>query len=179
MFVQVYFTDVGITATAVSAILLVTKIWDAVNDPIFGIIVDKVRWKHGRFLPWIRISLVLVALTSMGIFMMPSGLPMGGKIAWAVVSYMLWDAAYTTCDVPIFALSTTMTDRVDERAAILSFGRLLATLGLMIVIMLLPSIRPALGWTMTAAVLVVAGLVTMVPLCFVVKERETGSARRA
>lgn len=171
MFIQVYFTDMGITASAVAIILLVTKIWDAVNDPIFGIIVDRTRFKKGRFMPWIRISLVFIAATTMFIFLMPISASPMAKIVWAVISYILWDIAYTVCDVPIFALSTSMTDNMNERTAILSLGRFMGTIGSMAIVVLLPTIRPVLGWTATAAIITIAGFIFMIPLCFIGKER--------
>lgn len=46
-----YFTDVGITAALVAVVALITKVWDAINDPIFGMIMDKVHFKKGNFSP--------------------------------------------------------------------------------------------------------------------------------
>ena len=138
---QTLYSDMGITATAVAAIMLITKVWDAVNDPLFGVMIDKVRFKKGRFMPWIRISLPLIAVSSLLMFMMPSSASMGVKIAWAVISYVAWDMSYTLCDVPIFVLPTSMTDNIKERTSILALGRYLAMFGIMMPMMLLPVLQ--------------------------------------
>jgi len=71
-YMNIYFTDVGISALAVAAIALAVKIWDAVNDPIFGGIVDKVKFKKGVFLPWLKISLVGIPVTTVLLFAIPA-----------------------------------------------------------------------------------------------------------
>lgn len=110
-----YFTDVGITPAAVAVVALITKIWDAVNDPIFGALMDKIRFKKGKFIPWLRISMIVTPLSTILVFAIPAGIPMWGKILWATVAYMLWDTAYTICDVPIYGLVTTITGDQAER----------------------------------------------------------------
>ena len=55
-YLQLYMTDIGISAVAVGIIFMFAKVWDAVNDPIFGVMVDKVTLKGGKYRPWLRIS---------------------------------------------------------------------------------------------------------------------------
>ncbi len=57
-YMTTYFTDIGITAALVAIVALITKVWDAINDPIFGMIMDKVNFKKGKFLPWLQISVI-------------------------------------------------------------------------------------------------------------------------
>lgn len=70
---------------------------------------DKIRFKKGKFIPWLRISMIVTPLSTILVFAIPTGIPMWGKILWATVAYMLWDTAYTICDVPIYGLVTTIT----------------------------------------------------------------------
>ncbi len=169
--VQVMFADVGITAAAVAVILLVTKIWDAVNDPLFGILIDKIRFKRGRFLPWLRISLPVITISSIFLFFLPASASPAAKIAWAIIGYVAWDMSYTLCDVPIFVLPTSMTDNIKERTGILAIGRYIATFGIIGVMVALPMVQARLGWAMTGLVLSILGAVTMIPLLFKGKER--------
>ena len=169
--VQSLFNDVGITTTMVALILLVTKAWDAINDPLFGVIIDKVRFKKGRFMPWIRISTPLIAVSSMFLFALPSNIAPGAKIAWAIVGYVAWDMSYTLCDVPIFVLPTSMTDNVKERTSILSVGRYLGTIGIALAIVLLPMIQESIGWRNIGLLYSILGVVLMLPLFFSGKER--------
>ena len=101
-YMTTYFTDIGITAALVAIVALITKVWDAINDPIFGMIMDKVNFKKGKFLPWLQISVIAIPVATILLFTIPTGIPMMAKIIWATLAYMLWDTAYTLCDVPIF-----------------------------------------------------------------------------
>lgn len=118
------FTDIGITAALVAIVALITKVWDAINDPIFGMIMDKVNFKKGKFLPWLQISVIAIPVATILLFTIPTGIPMMAKIIWATLAYMLWDTAYTLCDVPIFGIVTTMTTDQKERISLNSIGRM-------------------------------------------------------
>lgn len=171
-FLQTYFMDAGISAAATAVVVLIVKVWDAVNDPIFGGIVDKVKFKKGKFVPWLKISLLGIPVATILIFAIPSGLPVWAKITWAVVSYMLWDTAYTICDVPIFGLVTTMTDNQNERTTLMSIGRVCAMIASMIVYIVVPMFREAIGgWLLTIVLLSIIAVITMFPICFCAKER--------
>lgn len=171
-YMNIYFTDVGISALAVAAIALIVKIWDAINDPIFGGIVDKVKFKKGVFLPWLKISLVGIPVATILLFSIPGGLSPMAKIIWACVAYVLWDTTYTLCDVPIYGLVTTMTDVQQERTTLNAAGRIGAALGGGALTIVIPLFREMLGgWTATVVFLSVVGAITMLPICFSAKER--------
>nr|HQA05961.1 MFS transporter [Clostridiales bacterium] len=110
-----YLAMIGVSMTKISAVVLIVKIWDAFNDPIFGWIFDKVKFKSGqKSLPWLKISLLAIPLTTIFMFAIPSGLDEGMKLFWFGAAYVLWDTAYTICDVPIYSMVTTMTDNLHE-----------------------------------------------------------------
>jgi Na+/melibiose symporter-like transporter len=136
--------------------------------------VDRVQFKKGKFVPWLRISLVAIPLATIFLFAMQPGMALGLKIFWATLGYVLWDAAYTICDVPIFGLVTTITDNLQERTVFISIGRVLGIAAAIIVSVAIGNIREALGgWLGTTVVLSVIGLITMIPICFTAKERFT------
>lgn len=174
LYTATFLLDVGISAYTVTVVMLIVKIWDAVNDPIFGGIVDRVKFKKGKFVPWLKMSLIAIPIATVLMFAIPSGIPNGAKIAWAVLSYMLWDTAYTICDVPIFGLVTTLTDNQAERTSLQAIGRVAAMLASMIVYVVVPVFREAIGgWLPTIFVLAVIALITMIPICFKAQERIT------
>lgn len=171
-FLITFFTDVGIPAATLSVILLVVKVWDAINDPIFGGVIDRIRLKSGKFIPWLRVSLAAIPLTTIALFAIPSGISLTAKIIWAAVGYILWDTAYTICDVPIFGLITTMTDNQEERNSIMSFGRVCGILGVLIVSVVIPLFRTAMGgWFTSVLVISLVGVLFLLPICFTGKER--------
>jgi len=169
--VHTLFSDAGITAATVAGIIFITKLWDAINDPLIGVLIDKIRFKKGRFLPWIRISLPLIAITSIFLFFLPTSASVGVKIFWAILGYVAWDMSFTFSDVPIYVLPTSMTDNVKERSGILGLGRYLAVVGIMIGSILIPVLQFRLGWFGVGIVFTIIGVATMIPLCFKAKER--------
>lgn len=170
-FLQIFLTDQGVTAAAVASIFLVAKIWDAINDPIFGVIIDRSKPKSGKFLPWVRLSILPIAVTTILIFAMPSSLSLNAKIAWTAIAYLLWDLAYTLCDAPIFALTTAMTENIQERTVLLSINRLGGMLGALIIGLAVPLLYPNAGWLPTAIGLAILGVATMFPVTRLAKER--------
>ncbi len=112
----------GIDVEKAAGITLLIKIWDAVNDAIFGCIFDKVRFKSGKkFIPWLKISLIAIPVSTVLLFSMPKDGSEAFKLAWYAITYILWDTAYTLCDVPIYGMVTAMTERLDERTALQSY----------------------------------------------------------
>ncbi len=177
-FIALFLMNRGIEEAAIAGILLAPKIWDAVNDPLFGIIVDKSHLKGGRFLPWLRISWILIPLFTVMIFAMPSGLPYGAKVAWAFIGYVLWSMSYTVCDAPIFALSTAMSTHVDERTEILSMGRMFATITCVVITLVVESVYLSTGWLVLSIVLSIAAMLTMLPILILGKERSKTPASK-
>jgi len=172
MYLTTFFMDVGIPALTVSGMVLVVKIWDAINDPIFGGMVDKIKFKKGKFLPWVRISLFFIPLTTIFMFAIPSSLSVNAKVIWAVIGYILWDTAYTVCDVPIFGIVTTMTDVQQERTTIYAFGRVAAMAAALVVSVIIPIFRVAIGgWLPTVIILSLIAFFTMSLICIKAKER--------
>ena len=171
-YMTTYFTDVGITAALVAVVALITKVWDAINDPIFGMIMDKVHFKKGKFLPWLRMSVIAIPVSTILLFVIPTGIPLVAKVIWATLAYMLWDTAYTLCDVPIFGIVTTMTLDQKERVSLNSIGRIFAIFAGIVTGILLPLVRQSLGgWATTVIVLSILSAAMMIPMCLFAKER--------
>ena len=174
-FMATYLMMNGIDLGKIAVVTLIVKIWDAVNDPMFGIIFDKIKFKNGqKCLPWIRLSVGLVPISTVLIFIIPSGMAQSGKLIWFMIAYLLWDSSYTVCDVPIYSMVTTMTDNINERNTLMSLGRLFSGAGMGLSGMLctlLVSEKVGLSFSPTVILLSVLGLLFMIPLCFAGKER--------
>ena len=111
-FLQIFLTDQSVTAAAPASIFLVSKIWDVVNDPIVGVIIDRSKPKGGKFLPWVRFLIIPIAVITILIFAMPSALSLTAKIVWTAIAYLLWELAYTLCHAPAYALTTAITENI-------------------------------------------------------------------
>lgn len=175
-----YLMFLGIDLTKTATVMLIVKVWDAVNDALFGAIFDKVRFKSGlKCLPWLRISAAFIPLATILIFIIPQGAAETVKLAWFAIAYLLWDTAYTFCDVPIFTMVTTMTDRLDERNSLMARGRIFSGGGMAIAGVLctvLVSEQVGLGFGATAALLSALGCLLMIPICVKGKERNYNAA---
>ena len=174
-FISTYLAMQGIDLAKVALVLLIVKIWDAVNDPIFGYIFDKVQFKSGqKSLPWLRIATALIPVVTIILFSIPSGLSETGKLVWFGVAYVLWDTVYTLTDVPAYAMLNTMTDNLQERNTLLSINRVFSGGGVVIygvVLPLLISENVGMSASMAVAILSIFSALTMVPLSLNCKER--------
>ena len=122
-YMNTYLLMQGIDLAKIAVILLLVKCWDAVNDPLFAYIFDRIKFKKEKCLPWLRIAALLMPIASIGFFNMPGGMSEFGKLAWFTVFYVLWDATYTICDVPFFSMTTTMSIDMNERNMLFSVAR--------------------------------------------------------
>ncbi len=164
----------GIQLAQVAFAMVAVKLWDAFSDTFFGIIFDKVRFKSGRSLPWLRIAMIIVPLMTIIVFNIPTGLDSGQKLLWFTISYILWDFCYTISDVPIYNLVTLMTTSTDERNTILSIARMAALVGTFISSMIatyMVSEKGGFTFGMTAIVLSAIMFLLMLPVSFFAKER--------
>lgn len=107
-YLSVFYTDVvGLTPAVTAAILLIARIWDGINDPMFGAIAQRTNTKKGRFRPYIFYGAPLLALFSMLTFTtFGSG---NTVIIWAAVTYIGCGMLYTVVNLSYGSLSTVMT----------------------------------------------------------------------
>ncbi len=173
-YIETFLTDIGIAAATAAAILIIPKLWDAVNDVLFGYIVDRHMFKNGqKFMPWVRIGTSAVGITTVALFAIPASMSSAGKVAWFLVAYILFDLCYTILDAPAFAVTTVMTSNVQERTGIIAGGKLWSMVGGVVSTVIIPMIRPKLGWLTACIVFVVVSIILMIPMLFTVKERHS------
>jgi GPH family glycoside/pentoside/hexuronide:cation symporter len=120
-FLLYFFTDVArIPPALAGVILLITKIFDAVNDPLVGMISDRVRTPWGRRRPWFLFGAIPFGITFFLLFLVPGWGQTGLFIYYLVVSLML-DLAFTVVNVPYTALTAELTRDYDERTRLNSY----------------------------------------------------------
>ena len=112
----------GLNGAFIGAMMLVVRIWDAINDPILGSLADHTNSKLGRFRPYI-LSVVPMAVVFVLLFFVPD-LGMVGKMVYYTVIYVLFDVFYTLLEIPYFGLTGSMTHDPQERASITAWSRI-------------------------------------------------------
>lgn len=108
-YLAVFYTDVfGLTAGAVAILFLVAKIWDGINDPMMGTIMERTHTKWGRFRPYITIGAPLLVIFTILTFTVP-GFGETGKLVYAYITYIGLGMVYTMTNVPYQGLPAVMT----------------------------------------------------------------------
>lgn len=165
----------GIDPIKSGAVVMAVKVWDAVNDAIFGVIFDKIRFKSGKkYIPWLKIACALTPAATVAVFIMPNAASETVKLIWFALAYIIWDTAYTICDVPAFGIITSMTSNVEERNTILSLKGITGGIGsalTTVVVSLFISQSINIGYGFTSIIIAVIAAATMFPVCFKCQER--------
>lgn len=179
MYLSVFYTLIlKVNPVHIGILMLITKIWDAVNDPIIGAIVDSRKAPAGRkFIPWIRaFSFPMAVMCVLG-FLNVSNLAYGLRLCYMFVTYVLYEALYTCVNVPFGTLSSVMTDEVRHRTALSRYRSMGGTIFMTVIVFVGPLFlyvdnQPVAGrFLMLAAIFALVGLLCLQITCVWCKER--------
>lgn len=125
-FLMAFYTDGALVAPALaSSALLVGKIWDAINDPLFGWLSDRTNSRFGKRRVYMIFAAIPLAISIMLLWFMPQGLGDVGAFFWIVLTFILFDTLWTMTNVPYYALTAELTDDYDERASLTAYRMVL------------------------------------------------------
>ncbi len=143
-YLTVFMTDaIGFPVIGVAILMLCARIYDALNDPIMGSIVDRTRTKWGKCRPYMKWMAFPIAAMTVVCFL-PWYPNNDGGFAAISIMYIVWGMVYTVADVPYWGLSTAMSNDTYRRGNLLTIARLFCTLGAGIVTVFTPIITQAL-----------------------------------
>ena len=129
-YVMYYYQDIlGISATFVGVVLMAARVFDALNDPFMGIIVEKSNPKFGKFSTWILSGSILNAFVLYALFSVPSALSGGGLRTYFAIIYVLWGVTYTMMDIPFWSMIPAVTREAEDREKLSVVGRTCAGIG--------------------------------------------------
>lgn len=118
-FLMIFYTDVfGISMSAVATLMLFSRFWDAINDPIIGGLSDKTHTRWGRYRPWLLFAAPLTALVLILTFWAHPDWSQTHKIVYMAVTYCILVLGYTCVNIPYGTLCGAMTQNMTERAQI-------------------------------------------------------------
>lgn len=160
IFLLYYYTDVfGIAPAAVGTLFVVARFWDAVSDPIVGLISDRTNTRFGKYRPYLLWMALPFGLIGYLAFANPD-LSEAGKLVYAYATYIGLMTIYTAINVPYSALMGVMTPVPAERTSLASFrfvgafsGTLLISLSVRPLVRELGGDDEALGFKLTMALL--------------------------
>lgn len=148
MYLIFYLTDIlGISSASlwwINGIILVARIFDALNDPIMGVIVDNTRTKYGKFKPWIAFGAIASGIVTILLFT-DFGFTGTGFVLVFGILYFLWGIAYTTNDISYWSMLPSLSMEQQERERIGSFAKICANVGLFTVVAGLVPLTTMLG----------------------------------
>ena len=117
-FLPFFYSNVfGLSLADAGVLMLVTRIWDAVSDPMMGIIADRTKTRWGKYRPYLLFFALPFAVCGVMLFTTPET----GKKVWAYVTYLLMMTVYTGINVPYGSLLNVMTSDSDEKSVLSSF----------------------------------------------------------
>lgn len=114
-------TQLGVAAGVAGAILLVSRLYDAVSDPMMGIISDNVATRWGRRRPWLLLGALLCPIGCIAIFAAPAFENSWWTVAYLTAALLLYFSGYSAFNVPYLAMPTEMTDSPLERTSIMAY----------------------------------------------------------
>lgn len=146
-----------IPAMTVSIIFTIARIFDAFNDPIMGMLVDRTRSKHGKCVPYLRLApipimiVTILCYVSLGFYGDGSAALDTGISVWAAFTYILWGMLYTMGDIPLWGVTSLMTEDEEHRNKLLTAARIVAAIGGGAIMLSMQSMALGLGGTLSSA----------------------------
>ena len=117
-FLPFFYSNVfGLSLADAGILMLVTRIWDAVSDPMMGIIADRTKTRWGKYRPYLMFFALPFAVCGVLLFTTPEN----GKTVWAYVTYIMMMTVYTGINVPYGSLLNVMTADSDEKSVLSSY----------------------------------------------------------
>jgi GPH family glycoside/pentoside/hexuronide:cation symporter len=178
----VYCTDcLGINPTSLGTLVIIWTIWDAINDPMMGALMDKVfarkQNKNGKFRPWLLRSTPLLAVTAIALWIVPTFFEGITLLVMLFVCKILYEGAYTMFNIPMGSLLSAMSKNDAERASLSSARGVGSMIGNMVPAMLAPIIlgmfdtRDSKPYAIIAIICAVVGFVICLLHYFYTEER--------
>ena len=161
--------------------MMIALLWDGINDPIMGFILEKCHFRAGKFRPWIAIGAIGNAICVALMFLVPSvGLVSGwGYVGFMIAMYLIWDLFFTMNDIGYWSMLPALTNDAKQRAQLTTQTAIAATIGtfvMNILMILLPgtfsgaSTKAIYMWT--GILIAILFLISQMVVFFLCKEKE-------
>lgn len=169
--------------TTVSLIIgIVGRVWDAVNDPMMGAIIEGTHMKWGKFKPWILIGAVTCGAVIIMMFNIPVSVTGWNFVVLMCVLYLLWETTFTMNDIGYWSMLASLSSKKEQRNSIATLTVMFAGLGAFIgqggISFLYPgNVRQAFSWISVAVVVIFVSMQTVTAVF--VKERSRTAVEKS
>ena len=123
-----YLNVLQLTPMFVLLLMLLARVWDAINDPLMGMIVDRSNLKSGKMLTFIRFALIPIAIVTLLMYLSPN-LDKTQMMIYSAIVYVAWGMIYTVGDVSFWGLPNVMTPDSEERSSVISVSKIFNSIG--------------------------------------------------
>ena len=148
-YLPIFYSNIfGLSLIDAGVLVLVTRIWDAVSDPMMGVIADRTNTKWGKYRPYLLWVAPIFSISGILLFTTPDW-SYGAKLMWAYMTYILMMTVYTCVNVPYGAMLGVMTDDTNEKTVFSSFRMFFAYGGSFIALFIWEPLTNALGGYMS------------------------------
>lgn len=136
-YLMLFYTQyIGLSLATWGVIIMILKVWDAINDPIMGALIDTIKpGKKGKFKTPIFYGSFLLMFSGALCFLPIPSAPYAVKVAVCMLAYLVWDLSYTIVNVPYGAMSSAITTDPGERAQLSTYrgiGSMIANIAVMV-----------------------------------------------
>lgn len=129
-YLLIFYTSVlGIEPITVGVMFLISKIFDGLNDPVMGTIVDKTRSRWGKMRPYIIFGSIPFGIIAIMLFLPVTSMPSSFKVFYMYFTYFCYDIFGTMVGVPLDGLPALVSPNSDERAKLISVSRVVGSVG--------------------------------------------------
>jgi GPH family glycoside/pentoside/hexuronide:cation symporter len=139
-FLMKFYTDGALILPALAGnALLIGKIWDAVNDPLFGWLTDRTKSRFGKRRVFMIFGAIPLAISIMLLWFVPTS-SLAATFLWIAFTFVLFDTIWTLTNVPYYALTSELTDDYDERSSLTTYRMAMAVPAYLVGAALTPAI---------------------------------------
>lgn len=140
-FLMKFYTDGALIAPSLAGnALLLGKIWDAINDPLFGWMADRTKAKVGKRRVFMFFGAIPLGISIALLWFVPQGVSKAATFTWIALTFILFDTLWTLTNVPYYALTSELTDDYDERSALTTFRMVMSVPAYLVGVALTPMI---------------------------------------
>ena len=139
-YLNAFYTEILLVPPIFLFVLMtVARVWDAVNDPMMGLIVERTRHRLGRMRPYLRNGALAMAI-SLAVLFLPIQGPVWLKCIYATITYFAFGMLYTLTDIPLWGLMAATTHHAEERAELLANSATIGSIGALLPMAFIPAL---------------------------------------